>query len=373
VCGLNSVHSIDVLVVGLGPAGARAAADAASAGASVLAVDRRKEAGFPVQCAELVPAMIDQELQGLEALTWQRIDAMLTFVESDDADYMPEFHGRMIDRQAFDRSLVLMAEQAGANCRFEAEVRSIDQYGEVTLSAGETIIPRLIIGADGPRSRVGRAIGSINTEIVETRQITVPLVKSQNTTDIYLSTEILGGYGWFFPKGGRANIGAGIVPSEKTKLKRIVEDLHQRLLDEGKVDAEIESYTGGAIPVGGLLKVSGTLGDKCAVLLAGDAAGLANPVTGAGIVPAVVSGSLAGEAAADFVKGDLAALQFYADDIHDLYKNSLDHAVQRRRKILNNAESNADDLRRGWIAFDSYWAKNKSITKTQKQEAQISL
>ena len=55
--------------------------------------------------------------------------------------------------------------------------------------------------------------------------------------------------------------------------------------------------TGGAIPVGGMLKPWGRLG-AALVLLAGDAAGLANPVTGAGIAAAVQSGRLAGEAAA---------------------------------------------------------------------------
>ena len=37
------------------------------------------------------------------------------------------------------------------------------------------------------------------------------------------------------------------------------------------------------------------------MLLAGDAAGLTNPVTGAGIASAVQSGALAGRAAADFI------------------------------------------------------------------------
>jgi flavin-dependent dehydrogenase len=38
----------EVLVLGLGPAGASAAAEAARRGRSVLAVDRKREAGRPV-------------------------------------------------------------------------------------------------------------------------------------------------------------------------------------------------------------------------------------------------------------------------------------------------------------------------------------
>ena len=47
--------NVDVLVIGLGPAGGAAATAAARAGLSVLAVDRRKEVGVPVQCAEFIP------------------------------------------------------------------------------------------------------------------------------------------------------------------------------------------------------------------------------------------------------------------------------------------------------------------------------
>ena len=47
--------NVDVLVVGLGPAGSSAAGQAAARGLSVLAVDSRKQVGQPVQCAEFVP------------------------------------------------------------------------------------------------------------------------------------------------------------------------------------------------------------------------------------------------------------------------------------------------------------------------------
>ena len=46
---------------------------------------------------------------------------------------------------------------------------------------------RVLIGADGPRSVVGRAIGSVNRRLVETRQVTVPLLAAHDATDIFLS------------------------------------------------------------------------------------------------------------------------------------------------------------------------------------------
>ena len=51
-------QSVDVLVIGLGPAGSAAAIAAASAGLSVLAIERKQQIGVPVQCAEYIPLPI---------------------------------------------------------------------------------------------------------------------------------------------------------------------------------------------------------------------------------------------------------------------------------------------------------------------------
>ena len=80
---MSACRPIDALVVGLGPAGASAAAALAGAGAEVLAVDRKAAAGDPVQCAEFVPAVIGSEVQGLSPVCLQPIDFMLTYVEGE--------------------------------------------------------------------------------------------------------------------------------------------------------------------------------------------------------------------------------------------------------------------------------------------------
>jgi flavin-dependent dehydrogenase len=92
-----------------------------------------------------------------------------------------------------------------------------------------------------------------------------------------------------------------------------------------------------------------------AVLLAGDAAGLANPVTGAGIAAAVQSGSLAGDAAALFLGGHGVALADYAQELDALFGASLARALYRREELLRATPSPAA-LRRGWIAYPEYWS-----------------
>ena len=361
---MRSPADIDVLVVGLGPAGACAAAATAKAGARVLAIDRKARAGFPVQCAEFIPAMMGERTAGSARSRRQMIRSMTTTVEWQDTHRKDHFPGHMIDRAAFDAELVDAAIHAGADCRFGMSLRRITADGAVVVAAGEdgkvgdmTVRPRVIIGVDGPRSPVGRAIGRRNRELVETRQITVPLLRPFAATDIFLSAGMRGGYAWLFPKGEVANLGLGVVPEQRHDLKPLLDDLHQRLIGEGRVGREIVHYTGGAIPVGGMLDVIGRLG-AADVLLAGDAAGLTNPITGAGINAAVISGELAGEAAAAICHGDNGAGEDFAEEIAALFGASIDRALNRRRALMQtyvDGEPGPADLQRAWIAFPDYW------------------
>ena len=351
---MTAVERADVLVLGLGPAGASAAAEAARAGLRVIALDRKHEAGRPVQCAEFVPAIVGIDVGELAASTRQRIRSMLTFVEGDAPDVKENFPGHMLDRAAFDAALVAGAAAAGADCRFGAGVRRIHSAGIAELADGGRIRADVLIGADGPRSVAGRAIGQVNTGLVETRQITVPLARPHAATDIYLSADIPGGYGWMFPKGDVANLGAGVDPAFKRRLKDIVARLHASLVERGQVGPGVLGLTGGLIPVGGMLRPAGALGDTL-VLLAGDAAGLTNPVTGAGIAAAVHSGRLAGQAAAGWLAGDRTAGATYEEELDDVFRAALDRAVRRRRELAARGSPDKAALRRGWIAYPEYW------------------
>jgi geranylgeranyl reductase family protein len=341
---------IDVLVIGLGPAGACAAASAARAGAAVVAVDRRGRAGVPVQCAELVPGPLVREVV-LDGVVQQPIHRMLTMLDGAAHETAP-FAGWMIDRARFDASLVAAARDAGACVRFGIAVRTIARDGRVTLANGESLAARVIVGADGPRSLAGRAIGAVNPALVETRQITVKLRRAHDATDVFLDAALPGGYAWLFPHGRVANLGLGAIPAARRRLKSILAQLHARLVAEGRVGVTILATTGGAIPVGGPVGPVGRLGTT-AVLLAGDAAGLANPVTGAGIAAAVMSGRLAGAAAAS------GAISSYADELADIFGGALARALDRRGALLQRYADGVPDaaaLRRAWIAYPEYWA-----------------
>lgn len=345
----------DIFVAGLGPAGAAAAHAAARAGCRVVGVDRKHVPGVPVQCAEFVPALVAQEAGDIASTVRQTISRMETFVEASAGDVRDDFRGVMIDRARFDAALVERAREAGAICEFDAAIETITAEGCVALSDGRTVRARIVVGADGPRSTVARLCQIEPQDIAESRQMTVALQAGSQSTDIFLSSAIVGGYGWLFPKGDRANLGIGVARAERHNLKPLLDALHQRLIAEGRVGAEVFSYTGGPIPVGGLTGPTGRAG-VMPVLLAGDAAGLANPVTGAGINAAVVSGAMAGASAAQFIAGTVDAVEDYADDLRELFEPALQRALRHRKRLIALSRSaRPDDLRAGWIAYDQYW------------------
>ncbi|MGO9703035.1 MAG: geranylgeranyl reductase family protein [Xanthobacteraceae bacterium] len=354
-----SIETPDVLVVGLGPAGSRAAATAAAAGLVVVALERRKTAGAPVQCAEFVPSLIEHDVPGVRTVTEQKVTRMLTFVGAQQPEVTEHFHGLMIDRSAFDRMLAHEAAWNGAECRYGETVLSVNGDGTVTTSAGDQLRPRVLIGADGPHSCVGVAIGQTNRDLVDTRQVTVPLILPHDATDIFLSPDYRGGYAWLFPKGAVANIGLGVVFEARRFLKSMLAALCEKLANERRIGTRIFDLTGGAIPVGGRLQSVGRLG-RTAVLVAGDAAGLTNPVTGAGIASAVQSGALAGRAAADFLGDSAGAIDDYEEELGDVFDGALNRALRRRRDVLacyaDGGRPDACALSDGWIASPQYWA-----------------
>jgi digeranylgeranylglycerophospholipid reductase len=346
----------DVLVVGLGPGGAAAAAAMARAGLAVVAIDRRAEIGIPVQCAEFIPLPLGRHARHAGVLV-QRILGMTSTLPSG-AREQTDFPGLMIDRAAFDQALADAARAAGATLWRAAFTGLESDAGIATLrnESGEHRLRfRALIAADGPRSRVAAALGLPRLETVETRQYTVPLRVPSSVTDVWVAPEYPGGYAWLFPKGATANLGLGMDTRLDWDLKRPLDRLHRTLVAEGRVGPEILRRTGGPIPVSGMRS---SLAERN-VAFVGDAAGLTHPITGAGIAAAVISGESAGEAAVRYCAGDRGAWRAYEEEIRDQFGASLERAVARRRWLIDSwrhRAARADRVqRRGWIAFPDYF------------------
>jgi digeranylgeranylglycerophospholipid reductase len=322
--------SYDCIVVGGGPAGAWAAKHAAENGASVLLLEKDREVGVPVRCAEAVgeggfktvvepdPRWISTVIHGAVLIAPNGREVV---VESETT------RGYVLDRKIFDYDLVHMAARRGVEVKTKAYVSDlIKPNGAVEgvrvqhLGKQYDLRAKVVIGADGVESRVGRW-GGLRTNIKlkdmeSCLQMTLANVKvDPRYIYLYFGDQIApGGYLWVFPKNDQlANVGLG-VSGEFARHKSAKRYL-QEFVDKNFPNASVLYTVVGGVPCAATLKK--IVGDG--LMLVGDAAHQVNPMSGGGIVTAMQAGQIAGRVAAQAIEeGDISEkrLDEYAREWH---------------------------------------------------------
>ena len=353
--------SYDIIVIGAGPAGSSAARAAAQKGVRVLLIDRRQQIGTPVQCAEFVHGTISRYASFSSKCVIQEIETMVTHLPDGKTQEMKS-PGCMLNRSLFDKELAASAILSGAQILIETRALGYLPEG-VIVEKGQKkrkIRARVIIGADGVHSIVSRWMGYSPLKRVVALQYEVIHSQRQEETDIFFHSRYEGGYGWFFPKGNTANVGIGVLPEKASFLPDLLEDLFDRLIVLRKIKSiEIIGKTGGSVPCD--LPPSSVLGN---LMLTGDAAGHAHPITGAGILNAVIGGELAGSIAAEAVaRDDLDYLHNYEMEWHDSFGQPLFYGASKRKYLEENWNKNGigfeDLIRKTWVGFKEYYADKK--------------
>jgi flavin-dependent dehydrogenase len=211
---------------------------------------------------------------------------------------------------------------------------------------------RVIIGADGPHSTVGQWIGSLNGDFIPAVQVSVPLVRPLDFTEVYFDSKFYGGYGWLFPKGSEANVGLGMKEKgDGAGLRDTLARFLDRLQGEGKILGSCPRWTAGWIPISPVREIV-----KGNVILAGDAAGHTHPITGSGVFQAVSAGRMAGRWAAKAVaEGDFTLLHGYEEEWRDLFGETHERGYRRRVFMEKEWERLGEILPSCWAAFREYY------------------
>jgi len=289
-----SAERYDVAVVGAGPAGSAAALAACRAGARVLLLDR---ADFPRDkpCGDGIAA--------------DALDVLADLGVTDATDGYPPNDGlrligpggaavarplarpaHTVPRRVFDARLVGAAVRHGAELR-KHTVRTVRDDGEgIRLDGAYTA--RVVIGADGAGSIVRRALGNpVNPDGHLAIAIRGYRPSSASGQLIVTTGARWPAYAWSFPIGdGTANVGYGEVLRGVPLSRAYLLERLSHLLPGG----ELSGLRAHHLP----LSTRRPRPAHGRVLLAGDAMSLINPFTGEGIFYAVLSGALAGAAAA---------------------------------------------------------------------------
>lgn len=297
------MDSCDVLVVGGGPAGSTCAGKLVQAGLDVLLLDKES---FPRQkpCAGwITPAVLeklaidpDEYNQGR---VLQEISAFRTGLM-----YGPQMVTRYdaivsygIRRCEFDHYLL----QRSVVRRILVEPLSALERRDGFWLVNGRIRARLLVGAGGHYCPVARFLGAKQgREDVIVAQVTefamTPgqerLCRIPPDTPALCFCRDMKGYGWLFRKGRFLNVGLGRMDTEN--VGRHVRDFCSFLEERGDLAPGFTGkFQGHAYRVYQRQGGRSCVGDG--VLLIGDAAGIAHPQSGEGILPAVESALLAAE------------------------------------------------------------------------------
>jgi len=304
----------DVLVVGAGPAGSCAAREIAESGIDLLAIDRRGEIGYPVECGEFLPTPDELrrilpgseeygDLFSIDGSIVERETSVIELHGPGGLRYDLGFKGLTLDRRRFDKSLWMKAEKAGGRLMTNTEFLGLAAPHIAKTSAGE-IEFKMIIGADGPLSRVRKSYGLPEPKAISQAVTAQAKGEHGDSVRMYFGGVAPGGYAWIIPKRGRANVGLGI---QKRFTDEPLSQMMQRFLDEFKMETGEAAY--GQVPVSG--PVTKTVSDRA--LIVGDAAGHVMATNGGGIPIAMICGRIAGRSVAAAVKKNLRLEDYEAE------------------------------------------------------------
>jgi geranylgeranyl reductase family protein len=292
----------DVLIVGGGPAGSACATTLAAAGRDVLVLDaavfpRDKPCGgwITPEVLEEIPFSLACYAKRHVAQSISRFRVGTIEGRAVDVTYgRPVSYG--IRRSEFDAELL---RRSCARVRTGVRVRTLERAHAGWVVNGTFEAP-VVVGAGGHFCPVARVLGGPADDqgLVVGEEIEFLLSESEaslcavdaDRPELYFCAD-LRGYGWCFRKGNYLNVGLGRLDRRHLSgnLSAFLDFLRreQRI---GPIDRT--GFKGHAYRVrrGTARRVSAD-----GLLLVGDAAGLAAPASGEGILPALVSGRLAGE------------------------------------------------------------------------------
>jgi geranylgeranyl reductase family protein len=285
----------DVAIVGGGPAGSTAAYRLASAGASVLVLDkatfpRDKPCGGGVTGRALrhLPFSIDPVVEDVV----DRMECGLRYSNHVTRRARAPI-AYMTQRKRLDHFLLQKAAEAGAEVREgeTADARELDAH--------------IVIGADGCNGASAKQLELADRVVHGVALEANYPYEARYAGAIVLEIAVIrGGYGWIFAKGDHLNVGVGGNAEEAPKLRAEL----RRMCEAYGIDPDAARDTRGYRLPMRLPKTRLAHGTTAVI---GDAAGLVDPFSGDGMYEAFLSAKLVTNAALDVLAGRAENLDAY--------------------------------------------------------------
>ena len=390
---LSDVKAYDVLVVGMGPAGATAAYQLSKAGLSVLGLEKATHPRYKV-CGGGLSARIDRILEeDYKSVVEHTVYGIQFSYRGADPFFLDSSSpiAYMVMRDRFDHFLLEKARRVSSEVHENEPVTSCRQLPdgiEVTTDRGR-YLAKVLIGADGANSLVaqklfpGRRSRRMATLESEIPIGTVPHYPGAGRALIDIGATPAG-YAWIFPKQERLSVGVGDLRGGLASPKKIFD---QFVRDEkGLAPWKVPQPVGHPLPVFSeniLAKedresvglVSGQ------ALLVGDAAHLIDPLFGEGIYYAVRSGQLAAESILNQINDRRRSLADYEEAVRrEIYEEfrvaarmasivySYPRLCHRLLSRYQNIVMLYYDVLRGRETYQTFYVRAKGMAKASAKE-----
>ena len=334
----------DAVIVGAGPVGSTIAYYLSKNGLDVAIADKKKQIGYPLQCAgilsnhifdvnELPDEVILNSVRGAFLHTQNHI---LNVKKDESVAYV-------IDRIAYDEFLLNRAVDNGATFINQKVIDVDSEMGVTYLSNGPEIKSKVIIGCDGCNSLLSKSIGNkldnfqASQMLVKINDEDMQSFRNSNENvddyvDTYLLDDILPGFLWVIPLGEN-NYRVGFFSNHNHKIQN---EILRNFLDANFEYELIEKYKG-FIPI---FDEKNKLVEN-RLLLIGDAASQVKPTSGGGLLIAFDACRMACKHIIGAIDGDdMGMLNEYEKEFRKMYLKEFNYQfkVQRTLGLLSDAD-----------------------------------
>jgi len=297
-------YSYDAVIVGAGPAGSTTAKAIATHGWRVALLERAAFGGQTNVCGGGIEGKDAEQIGVPPELIHKHVTRRDHFFPWG-VKPITRPHITLLRRE-YDRHLSHHAAEAGAELHVRTKVQHVELVApgnlKVRLMSQDTrqettLRTRIVVFADGAHTLAHKLFGfgfhlqpntAASALIYELDWPNCPL----ENYEVHFGGQIIPwGYAWIFPKRDLLNVGLLCLPSRGKENQRLETHLHRFVENHSLLRGRKVSRRAGAfIPAAPAARIY-----HASMLAVGDAAGMVDPMTEAGIVNGVIAGGIAAD------------------------------------------------------------------------------
>lgn len=334
----------DVVIVGAGPVGSTIAYYLSKKGLDVALVDKKKQIGYPLQCAGILSKHIFDLNELPEEVILNRVLGAFLHTRNHILNVKKDAPvAYVIDRIAYDEFLLNRSLENGVRLINQKVVDVDAEMGITYLSNSQTLKSKVIIGCDGYNSILSERMGNVQDNFQASQMLVKISDENINTfrdsrknagdfVDTYLLNDILPGFLWIIPLAdGQYRVGLFSNQTHKEQNEFIINFLNENF------EYEIVEKYKGFIPI--FNEKNKIVQNR--LLLIGDAAGQLKPTSGGGLLIAFDACRMAcGYVAQAIAQDDMDILMGYQKEFQKEYLREFHYQfkVQSTLEMLSDED-----------------------------------